>query len=214
MKTFKTWTNFELYYLLAFTAIGIALSVLWQSDIFSFISCVTGIVCVVLVSKGSLWTYPIGIVQVLAYAWTAYQVTLYSEVILQIYFFAIQIVGWIAWSKHMDNNTKEVRKRILNKRELIFWTIGTIIFVMVYHYFLVLIGAALPLYGSMSTSLSIIAMLLMVVRSKWQWATWFIVNIISIIMWITQGDYLMAFLFVFYITNNFYGWKKWSASNV
>ena len=122
---------------------------------------------------------------------------------------AIQIIGWVAWSKHMDGKTKEVKKRKLSKLELVLWSIGTTVFVFAYHYFLVFIGSALPLYGSMATSLSVIAMLLMVIRSKWQWAVWLIVNIISIIMWITQGEYLMAFLFIFYITNNAYGWYKW-----
>jgi nicotinamide mononucleotide transporter len=167
----------------------------------------------VLVSKGSLWTYPIGIIQVLAYAWTSYISQLYSEAILQIYFMAIQIIGWVAWAHHMDNKTHEVKKHKLSRLELILWGIGTVVFVIVYHYFLKYINSALPLHGSMATSLSIIAMLLMVIRSKWQWFVWLIVNVISIIMWVTQGEYLMAFLFVFYITNNVYGWYKWRIEN-
>lgn len=212
---FKSWSKFEMVWLIGFTALGIILSVVWQSSFLSFLSFVTGIICVILVAKGSIWNYPIGLVQCASYGFLAFQSLLYGEAILNFAYFApIQIIGWIGWNKHMNHDNHEVKKRILSKTEIMLWSIGTIMFVFLYHYFLTFIGSALPFFNTMTTSLSIIAMLLMVIRSRYQWIVWAFVNVVSIIMWVQTGDYLMAMLFIAYLTNNLYGWKKWSVANV
>lgn len=211
----NNWSKFEKIWLCSFTILGIILSLMWQSSFLSILSFVTGIVCVILVAKGSIWNYPIGLVQGISYGVLSFQSLLYGEAILNFaYFVPVQIVGWLAWNKHMNHENHEVKKRILSEMEIILLTTGTVAFVYLYHNFLAWIGSAMPLYNSMTTSLSIIAMLLMVIRSKYQWLVWAIVNIISICMWFITKDYLMAFLFLAYLTNNVYGWKKWSVENV
>lgn len=212
---FKSWSTFEKIWLLIFTALGVILSLIWQSSLLSLISFVTGIICVILVAKGSIWNYPIGLIQGMSYGYLSFQSLLYGEAILNFaYFVPVQIIGWIFWNRHMNEKTHEVKKRELKQSEIIAWTVGTIVFVFLYNQFLTWIGSTMPLYNSATTSLSIIAMLLMVIRSRYQWFVWALVNIISIAMWIQTSEYLMAILFVAYLTNNIYGWKKWSVKHV
>lgn len=210
----KGWSKFEKEWLFGFVLLWIVLSFVWQSTFLTVLSYFTGIICVILIAKGSLWNYPVGLVQSISYGLISLQSLLYGEAILNFaYFIPIQLLGWILWNKHMDADTKEVKKRKLSKISLILWLAGTIIFIFLYNNFLKWIGSAQPFFSSITTSLSIIAKLLMVIRSKYQWLVWALVNIISIIIWIKAGGYLMSVLFASYLTNNLYGWKKWSNVN-
>ena len=52
-----------------------------------------GIANIVLLARRSIWNYPFGIVMVSLYACVFYGAKLYSDVILQVFFFVVQIYG-------------------------------------------------------------------------------------------------------------------------
>lgn len=58
---------------------------------------VLGILGVWLMIRQNVWGWPVGIVQVSLYAWVFYETKLYSDALLQVFFFAIQAYGWWHW---------------------------------------------------------------------------------------------------------------------
>ena len=62
----------------------------------------------------------------------------------------------------------------------------------------------------MSTVFSIVANILMVLRYREQWALWIIVDVVTVIMWIIAGDFLMTIMWAIYLVNAVYGWVMWT----
>ncbi|HWA84905.1 MAG TPA: nicotinamide riboside transporter PnuC [Opitutus sp.] len=64
---------------------------------FEIVGTVLGIVGVWLMIRQNIWGWPVGLVQVAVYAWIFFEAKLYSDAILQAFFFAIQAYGWAHW---------------------------------------------------------------------------------------------------------------------
>ena len=68
----------------------------------------------------------------------------------------------------------------------------------------------------MSTVFSLVANALMVLRYREQWVLWIIVDVVTVIMWIIAGDFLMTIMWAIYLINAVYGlimWTKMSRDN-
>lgn len=58
-----------------------------------------GLVNITLIVLRSVWNYPFGLVMVTLYAFIFLDARLYSDALLQIFFFVVQLYGWWAWSR-------------------------------------------------------------------------------------------------------------------
>ena len=58
-----------------------------------------GIVAVWLTVRQNPWCWPIGLIMVLLYAWLFYDWRLYSNLLLQLLFAALQLYGWWQWTR-------------------------------------------------------------------------------------------------------------------
>lgn len=209
-EVLKGWSLFEMLWLTLFTAVGLYLSVVWGESIIGLLTFLTGIICVVLVAKGSLWNYAFGIVNVIGYAYISLNNRLFGEVMLNaLYFLPMQFIGYYMWKKAMGVNA-EVLKRKLNATQNLVLIGVVALFVMAYQQGLIYLGGSLTLLDAMSTVVSVIAMLLMAYRYREQWVLWIVVNVVSIIMWIQSGDMMMTLMWGAYLVNALYGLYKWS----
>ena len=60
---------------------------------------VLGVVGVALMVRQNVWAWPVGLLQVAISAWVFLGAKLYSDVVLQGFFFAIQAYGWWHWRR-------------------------------------------------------------------------------------------------------------------
>lgn len=60
----------------------------------------TGLLSVWLAAKSHILTWPIGLVNVAAFFFLFYQVCLYSDMLLQVFFFVTTCYGWYYWAWH------------------------------------------------------------------------------------------------------------------
>ena len=64
-------------------------------DVVGSVASVAGVLCVVLVAKGSIWNYLFGIVNVSLYALISYKADLYGDAALNaLYYVPMQFIGW------------------------------------------------------------------------------------------------------------------------
>ena len=69
-------------------------------DLVGSVAGITGVLCVVLVAKGSIWNYAFGLVNVSLYAWISYKAALYGDAGLNaLYYLPMQFIGWWQWRK-------------------------------------------------------------------------------------------------------------------
>ena len=167
------WKAWEIIWLAAACTVITALSVHWGDDALGITMALTGVLCVILTGKGKMSCYLFGLVNTVLYAWIAFGARYYGEVMLNAcYYVPMQFVGWFMWKKHMDGKTKEVEKtRLTVSRQILLLVLSA---VSIYGYGLVLkrLGGNLPFIDSMSTCLSVLAMLLSVRRLMEQWIVW------------------------------------------
>jgi len=216
MKLFKGWTTFEKVWLVIFTFIGAGLSYTWGDTLLSFSVFITGIICVVLVARGSIWNYAPGLYNVIGYSWLSYQNGFFGEVMLNAgYFLPAQIIGIFMWKNHLENGSI-VKMRKLTKSYTAVWLTISAVGTVIYGYLLSTIpGQNVPYFDSCSTVLSVIAMLLMMLRYREQWLLWIIVDVVSITMWAfrigsgVEGAPAMLVMWSAYLINAIYGYYKW-----
>jgi nicotinamide mononucleotide transporter len=215
-KYFSDWDLYEKVWLLLFTIIIIVLSIYWKDSPIGIIASLTGIWNVVLVAKGKIANYYFGIVAVTTYAYTAYNQSYYGEVMLNmLYFFPMQFIGLYLWKKKRTSPQKdEIKVVYMTNKQRILWLCVTIIATVLYGFFLKKLGGNLPFIDASSTVLSIIAMILMVFIYVEQWILWIIVDIVSIIMWVTVmlnggNDIAVLVMWAAYLINAIYGLYNW-----
>lgn len=205
---------FEKIWLFVFTFTILGLSLYWQDSLIGIIASLTGIWCVVLVAKGRISNYYVGLINVIAYAYVAWGWKYYGEVMLNIgYYFPAQFVGLYLWNKNKIND-KEVKVKFMTNKSRVLWSVISIIGVIGYGYLLKYLGGDLPFVDSLSTTLSVIAMILMIWRYMEQWILWIVVDVASIVLWFVVllkggNDISILIMWVAYLVNAIYGLINW-----
>jgi nicotinamide mononucleotide transporter len=214
---YKNLNLFEILWVLLFTVILLAVSILQESDLIGIITTITGMLCVVLVARGSMYNYLFGVINVTLYGFIAYSNGYGGDFVLNIfYYLPMQFVGIYLWSKHKDSKNEIIVKVFSYKMwiySIITILVGTLIIgqlMPVINSLFNMVTNPLPFVDAFTTFGSLFAMYLMVKRYKEQWILWIIINALSIIMWLKIGDMVMVVMWSAYLVNSVYGLYKWS----
>lgn len=213
---FDDWSMWEKSWLIVSAFLMIGLSIYWKDNWVGLLASLTGIICVVLVAKGKISNYYFGIVNVIAYAYVAFQWKYYGEVMLNLlYFLPMQFYGIWFWRKHRKKGSwDDVKIKFLSNTQRILWAFISGLGVVGYGFVLKHLGGSLPFVDATSTVLSVIAMILMARLFMEQWVLWIIVDVVSVIMWVVvmlQGgnDIAVLLMWTAYLVNAVYGLINW-----
>lgn len=178
------WKWWEVAWLVTAAVVITILPIYWGDSLMGIISAVTGVICVVLTGKGKLSAYFFGLINSVLYAIIAYQSALYGETMLNLlYYVPMQFVGFYIWSRHMNPETQEVRKRHMKWRGRVIMIAAVAAATFLYGLFLRYIGDAMPFVDSFTTVSSVAAMIVSVKMYAEQWWIWVAVDVFSIYMW-------------------------------
>lgn len=213
---FKSWKPFEIIWLFSFSVLGIIIAIISEDNWLNFLVFISGILCVVLAAKGSIWNYVIGTVNTVTYAYVAYNNGLFGELGLYILFFLpMNIVGYFMWKNHIKDDI--VKMKTLNLKSILFVFLTTLLGCAFLGYFLSTINTQnSPYLDGMSTIISIVATILMILRYKEQWLLYIILNITTIIIWIirtldgSESGIMMIVMWSAFLMNAIYGYYNWS----
>ncbi|MFA5969250.1 MAG: nicotinamide riboside transporter PnuC [Sphingomonas sp.] len=173
------------------------------------IAFVLGIINVVLVVRRSLWNYPFGLVMVSLYAVIFFGAKLYSDAILQLFFFIVQIYGWTNWARNKRSEGRVVVLRLATG-ERAAWLIGiavaTACWGWLMHRFT---DAAFPWWDASVAMLSVAAQILMSRRAIENWWLWIIVDIDAIGLYAAKDLRLTALLYAVFLMLSAWGLIDW-----
>ena len=151
----------------------------------ALVSAVCGISYTILAGKGKISCYIFGLTGTLCYSYIAFQNALYGNLfIYMFYYFPMQILGIFKWKKHLKRDTQEIVKTKLKPDERIIYTILAILFSIILSFVLKKTGDATPFIDAVTTVFSVLGLILTVKRCIEQWYVWFVVNVLSVFMWI------------------------------
>ena len=193
-------------------------------DLLGSLAGITGVLCVVLVAKGSIWNYAFGLVNVSLYALISYKAALYGDAALNaFYYLPMQFIGWWQWRKRgaalsdaeSGGNGVQVKARRFSWTQRAWLALGCIVSILAVGFILRHLGDPQPFKDSTTTVLSIVAQALMALAFMEQWCLWIITNIVSVIMWcvcVTRGEAhagVMVIMWAFYLLNSLNGLRVW-----
>src|SRR5687767_7602962 len=123
-----------------------------------------GVINVALVVRRSVWNYPFGLAMVSLYFVVFTEARLYSDALLQVFFFVVQLYGWRNWVR-AKQAAGEVPVGVMAARERVVWAIATLAASLVWGLGMArFTDAAAPLVDAGVAGFSISAQLLMARR--------------------------------------------------
>lgn len=168
-----------------------------------------GIANIILLTRRSIWNFPVGIAMVSMLGYVFFRAHLYSDTLTQFYFFVVQIVGWVAWLRHREPGG-EVIVETSSPRELALYLAGTGFCALSLGYFMShVMHAAFPYWDATVAAASIVAQLMLTWRRIENWLWWIGSNLISIVIYPLKGLYLTAGLYAFMMTLSLLGYLAW-----
>lgn len=194
---------------IAFTLLGYRLSYIeLVGTVFSMIS-------VYLASKANILTWPVGLIGIGAFFVIFFQIQLYSDMLLQLYFFAFTVFGWYNWKVI----PVFVKPRSLTQKWQIMYAIILVagsyllgFFMQSVHLIfpkLFPLAAAYPFMDAFTSVASILATILLARKVIQTWPFWIAVDLLSVGLYTTKGVHLMAIEYAIFLMMCIYGWYNW-----
>ena len=176
----------------------------------SLISGCAGVISVVLCSQKKWLFYAFGWLQLITYCILAYEQRLYGELIENVFYAVMMIIGMWIWLTHYNRETAEVETKRMKFHQLCFTLAGAAFCIIILYFILKATDDTQPMMDSITTVPAFVGQILLTYRYREQWIFWFIIDVGSIIMWLISGDYCMAAQFIFWSFNCIYGFYLWS----
>lgn len=211
----KLLAPYDLFLIVGIISVNLIYNILADEvDILGSVAGIAGVLCVVLVAKGSILNYLFGLVNVSLYAYISFEATAYGDAALNaLYYLPMQFIGYFAWKRRVDDTQVKARRLTLLQR--LFVAVGCAVAVVAVAFILKSFGAGQPFKDSATTVLSVVAQILMAMAFMEQWVLWIMTNIISVIMWVIfalEGEphaEMMVIMWVFYLMNSINGLRVW-----
>ena len=168
-----------------------------------------GVINVLLVVRRSVWNYPFGIAMVGLYFFVFWEAKLYSDALLQIFFFLIQLYGWWAWL-HADRVDHGVAVGWLNTGSRLSWLAGTAVAVVIWGMGMArFTDAVAPFADATVAGLSVSAQVLQSLRKVESWVLWVTVDILAIGLFTWRGLQVTAALYGLFLILAVLGLVEW-----
>ena len=185
IKKNKTLSFFSIHNIL-FTPLGYEMSYL------EFFGTIAGAIAVWISAKANVWSWPIGIINVVLLFFLFYQVQLYPDMFLQVFFLITNLWGWWRWLHPKvgeEDKKNELRVSYLNIKSrglsIGLIIVGTTLMGMaasnLSQWFPTLFNkpSTFPYLDSFVTVVSIVAQYLMLQKKVECWVLWIIADVVA-----------------------------------
>lgn len=167
------------------------------------------LVCVLLANRQNNWTWPTGIISVLMFGWIFYEAQLYSSAVMNaLYYFPVQFLGWYQWVKGGKNGGERTPVWAYNTERFEI-LLGILVCIVGWAVFLHWTDAVSIWWDAAILGISIVAQWIMNYKRIEAWFLWIAVDIISPIIYWTNGLYLIASLYALFLGIAIHGAYSW-----
>jgi nicotinamide mononucleotide transporter len=172
---------------------------------------VTGVACVWLAARNSIWNFPIGIVNGGLYLVVFKEARLYSDAGLQLAFIALLVYGWVKWLRNDASPNASVLPITRTPQRVAWWlgAAGLLFAGVVGYLFGRYTDAALPYWDSSTTAVSLAAQLLLSRRNLENWLLWIGVDVAYVGMYWHRDLHLTSVLYGVFLVLAVYGYWQW-----
>ncbi len=162
--------------------------------------------------KNNVLVYPTGIIGVLLASYIYFFMStppLYADAVLNIYFFAMSVLGWYYWLQKKDTvDTFPIS--YCSKKELgIGFGLFVVFWVSIYFLLISITDSNTPVLDALVSSSAVTAMWWMAKRKIENWHAWIFSNLIAIPLNFYKGFMLFTLMYVLFLIMAYMGYKSW-----
>jgi len=188
------------------------IALLAAQDPLEITATVLGLANIVLLVRRSIWNYPFGLAMVALYAHIFFREKLYSDALLQVFFFLIQLYGWWAWWRAGGVEHKvDVVRLAWPARAAWIAMIACLSFAWgtAMH---VYTDASFPWWDAAVAVASIAAQILLARRAIENWVLWIAVDAGAIPLYLVKGLTFTAGLYLAFLLLCLLGLYEWAVA--
>ena len=186
-----------------------------------------GILSVVFSKNRNIWVYPTGIVSTFLYIYLFFTWGLYGETLINFYYTAMSIYGWILWNKKTEEDNIHVEVDWASHNDYI-KALGlffiTFVFIIILYHFRPLIDGIVPMdqmntlswnytpidfIDAALTGIFLIGMWFMAKRKVDSWYFWIVGDIVMIPLLLYKGYAISSFQYLFLTILAIMGLMEW-----
>lgn len=176
-----------------------------------------GFISVYFASRTNILTWVTGIVNEFFLFILFFQVQLYADMFLQVYFFAVTLYGWYNWKKTPKSNSISTVNLKTRVWLVVIILLSTLLAAFVFsniHLYLpqyFKIKAEYPLVDSFVMVLSIVATVLLAQKKLETWYLWILVDLVCVFLFFKKGAVLLGLEYLVFLGLATYGaihWRK------
>ena len=178
-------------------------------SLIEWIAVACGLTNVALIIRRSIWNYPFGFIMVALYFFIFWEYKLYSDAILQVYFFVIQFYGLWIW---LNGRAPDGRVMVapLSRQMFIDYLAMTAVAWMAISFLMdTYTDAAAPIWDSAVAALSVTAQFLMSRRHIESCLLWIVVDVLAIGLFYTRDLAPTAALYFIFLGLAITGYIQW-----
>ena len=199
-----------------FTALG------YEMSYIEFFGVVTGLIAVWLSARANVWSWPAGIVNVVLAFFLYYQIQLYPDMFLQIFFFVTNVIGWWRWlnpAPEEADSKQELKVSYTRVWQLL--VVSLVILVgtgilgamasRLHEWFPVVfpVSSAYPYVDSFIMVMSITTTFLMIQKKIECWVIWIVIDVVATILYYVKGVKFYSVEYLVFTAIASYGLLNW-----
>jgi len=195
-----------------------------QLPLLELMAVLMSLLYVVLAAKGNIWCWPAALVSTVLYTAIFYDVYLWMDSLLQIYYLIMAVYGWFCWRNantdiNNSDNTQSNNNSTSNSPLAIkVWSkkihFYIVVFLSMVSYF---VGwmmanytpADFPYFDAATTVFAVFATYMVTKKILENWLYWVVIDFASIYIYLEKGLTPTAVLFGLYVILAGYGYYQW-----
>jgi nicotinamide mononucleotide transporter len=168
-----------------------------------------GVANILLIVRRSVWNFPAALVMVALTGIVLWDAKLYSDAGLQAFFFIVNTLGWVLWSRNRGAAGEIIVDRLGSIGRLV-WIALAMAATYGWGWFMALnTNATNPWWDASVAMLSVAAQILMTRRYIDNWHWWIVVNILSIGLYWQKQLFWFTGLYVIFLGMAVWGLIEW-----
>lgn len=172
-----------------------------------------GVAYLLLAMRENILCWYAAFVSTAIFLWVFWQVNLYMESGLQVFYLIMAVYGWYLWRNPKDHDQGTLPIRSWKASTHLLAIAAIIVLSAASGYGLnTYTDAQLPYVDSLTTWGAIITTFLVAFKVLENWIYWFVIDAISIYLYIDRGLYFTALLFAAYVVIVVFGYLTWRKS--
>ena len=177
--------------------------------IIEIIAVISAILYLLLAAKEDVKCWYAAIISSLLYFFIMYDAGLIMEAYLQVFYIIMALYGLLQWTKLIQTNSTNRIRTWSNMKHFI--TITSVVILAVITGFILkkYTNAALPFLDAFTSWGAIITTYMVAQKILENWIYWFVIDSISIYIFLSRELYLTALLFFIYLIIICFGYASW-----